>query len=63
MVPIKENYGFVDKGDSTTEFFFHLEYGMPAKLDAVVDKLLVEKLNVMDAKNILEKIKAMCEWP
>ncbi|MEK6583009.1 MAG: SRPBCC family protein, partial [Nitrospirota bacterium] len=61
VVPIKEGYEFLDRGNST-EFFFYLEFGIPGPMGAIFDNRLIEKLSVMDAKNILEKIKAMCEW-
>lgn len=62
VVPIKEGYRFDDKGDGATEFSFYLEFGIPGPMGAIFDNRLIEKLSVMDAKNILEKIKAMCEW-
>lgn len=62
VVPIKERYDFVEKGDSTTEFFFNLQYEVPGQILAVANKLLIEKLNTIEAKNVLQKIKAECEW-
>lgn len=62
VVPIKENYDFVDRGNGTTEFFFNLQYEVPGHILAVANKLLIEKLNTIEAKNILQKIKAECEW-
>lgn len=62
VVPIKESYDFVDMGDGTTEFFFTLEYEVPGKLLAIANTLLIEKLSVIETKNILEKIKVECEW-
>lgn len=62
VVPIKERYDFSDRGDGTTEFFFNLQYEVPGQILAVANKLLIEKLNTIEAKNILEKIKAECEW-
>lgn len=62
VVPIKESYDFVDRGDGTTEFFFNLQYEVPGQILAVANKLLIEKLNTIEAKNILQKIKAECEW-
>lgn len=60
--PIKETYGFVDRGDGSTEFSISIEYEVPGDLLGVIaDKLLVEKLNVLEAKNVLEKIKTLCE--
>jgi hypothetical protein len=38
---------------------------MPGQLLAIANKLLIEKLNVINVieeKNILEKIKTECEW-
>jgi uncharacterized membrane protein len=61
VVPIKESYDFIDRGDST-EFFFNLQYEVPGTLLAVANKLLIEKLSAIEAKNILEKIKIECEW-
>lgn len=62
VVPIKESYDFVDRGDGTTEFFFNLQYEVPGYILAVANKLLIEKLNAIEAKNVLQKIKAECEW-
>ena len=62
VVPIKESYDFVDRGNGTTEFFFNLQYEVPGQILAVANKLLIEKLNTIEAKNVLEKIKAECEW-
>lgn len=62
VVPIKENYDFVDRGNGTTEFFFNLQYEVPGQILAVANKLLIEKLNTIEAKNVLQKIKAECEW-
>lgn len=61
VVPIKEGYEFLDRGDST-EFFFDLEFGVPGPMSALFDNRLIEKLSIMDARNILEKIKVACEW-
>jgi len=61
VVPITEGYEFLDRGDST-EFFFYLEFGIPGPMGAIFDNRLIEKLSIMDAKNILEKIKTACEW-
>jgi uncharacterized membrane protein len=61
VVPIKESYDFIDRGDST-EFFFSLQYEVPGQLLAIANKLLIEKLSAIEAKNILEKIKVECEW-
>lgn len=62
VVPIKESYDFVDRGNGTTEFFFNLQYEVPGQILAVANKLLIEKLNTIEAKNVLQKIKAECEW-
>ena len=62
MIPIKEKFGFSDKGDGKMEFTFQIEYEVPgAILGEVADKLLIEKLNTLEVKNVLQKIKTICE--
>lgn len=59
--PIKESYDFVDKGDST-DLTVVVEYNVPGDfLGAMANKLVIEKLNVLEAKNVLDKVKTLCE--
>lgn len=59
---IKESYEFIpdDKGGTTLNA--HIDYDMPGPIAKVfANSKLVEKLNNLESKNILEKIKAMAE--
>jgi uncharacterized membrane protein len=61
-VPISEHYDFVDMGDGVTELKVRVEFEMPIKaLDIFASNKIVEKLNNAEAKNILDKIKILCE--
>jgi len=60
-MPIKEHYDFVDKGDSTTELTVSIEYEMPPVMEEFVPKKLIERVNNLEAKNVLDKIKMLCE--
>lgn len=60
--PIIESYDFIDKGDSTTELVVKVDYEVPGGLFGdIANKLLIEKMNVIESKNVLDKIKMMCE--
>jgi uncharacterized membrane protein len=59
---INEHYEFSDAGDGATKLNVKIEYEMPGEiLKFIANSKLVEKLNNLEAKNVLEKVKAMCE--
>jgi uncharacterized membrane protein len=61
-VPITEHYDFINKGDGITELKVRVEFGMPGQLlKMIADSNLAVKLGRVEAKNILEKIKVICE--
>jgi uncharacterized membrane protein len=60
--PVSETYEFSDKGDGSTELKVKVEYEIPSKVfSAIADKLVVQRLNAIEARNVLEKIKLFCE--
>jgi uncharacterized membrane protein len=60
--PVKEHYDFMDSSDGSTELKIKIEYEMPGELLKIIANIpLVEKLNALESKNVLEKIKLMCE--
>jgi uncharacterized protein YndB with AHSA1/START domain len=60
--PVSEHYDFINKGDGVTELKVSVEFEMSSKiLKAFADIKLLTRLNGLEAKNILEKIKVMCE--
>jgi uncharacterized membrane protein len=59
---IREAYDFVDKGDGASELKINIEYEMPgAVLSAIAKSSIVEKLNNIEAQQVLDKIKTLCE--
>lgn len=61
-VKINEHYEFESKGDGVTELHVRVEYEMPGEMmKFVTDNRLVERLNNLEAKNVLDKIKMLCE--
>lgn len=62
IVKITEHYDFIDHGDGTTELKARVEFETPLKaLEIFHSKKMVEKLNGAEARNILNKIKILCE--
>ena len=60
--PIKETYDFSQEGNGTTRLAVKIQYDIPGELlGMIADKLLLEKLNVSESKNVLEKIRMLCE--
>jgi uncharacterized membrane protein len=61
-VSITEHYDFLDAGDGSTNLKVRIDYEMPGEmLRIIADNRLVERLNNLEARNILEKIKVLCE--
>jgi uncharacterized membrane protein len=59
---ITEGYEFTDNGDGTTELKVSVEYEMPGEMmQAIMDTKLVQKLNALDSKAVMDKIKMICE--
>lgn len=58
--PIKEAYTFLDKGDST-DLTVKIQYEMPSAMQSIVPDKLMQKLNLVEAKNVLDKVKMLCE--
>lgn len=59
---IKEAYEFADKGDGASELKVNIEYEIPGSvLGVIANKLIIEKLNNIEATQVLEKIKTVCE--
>jgi uncharacterized membrane protein len=58
---IKEAYEFLDKGDGAAELKINIEYEVPGVLGVIANNVIVEKLNNIEATQVLEKIKTMCE--
>lgn len=61
-VQINETYDFIKKDAGVTELKIRIDYEMPNEvLKMLTDSKLVEKLNAIESKNVLDKIKALCE--
>ena len=61
-VTINESYEFIPEKDGVTELKIRVEYDMPGQvLEAISNNKLVQRLNAMESKNVLDKIKLMCE--
>ncbi len=61
-VQINEDYEFNKIDAESTELKVRIEYEMPNEiLKAFADSKLVEKLNAVEAKAVLDKVKALCE--
>ena len=60
---MSSNYSleFLDKGDGASELKINIEYEMPGVLGAIANNVIVEKLNNIEAKQVIEKIRTMCE--
>lgn len=59
---VKESYDFASDSPSETTLDVKIEYTMPsAVVEAIMNNRLVAKLNQIESKNVLNKIKAMCE--
>lgn len=59
---IKESYEFIDDGNSSTTLKVKIEYEMPGEMmKMIANTKLVEKLNAMESKAVMDKIKLMCE--
>jgi hypothetical protein len=62
VAPITEHYDFINKGDGVTELKVTVEFEMTNKvLKVFTDSKLLTRLNGLEARNILDKIKVMCE--
>lgn len=60
--PITESYEFIDKGDSTTELVVNIDYSIPDNIfTQIANKLVIEKMNAIESKNVLDKIRMLCE--
>ena len=60
--PIKESYVFKDAGDGATVLEVTIDYEMPAPMKALFgDTSVMEKLNDMESRGVLEKVRALCE--
>lgn len=60
-MPINESYEFADKGDGTTELTVKIEYNMPEIMESIMPSKFIEKMNTLEAKNVLDKVKMLCE--
>ncbi len=61
-VKISEHYDFIDKGDGVTELKVMVDFGIPVQLlNIIADNRLVVRLTKLEARNILDKIRVMCE--
>jgi len=60
--PIKETYVFRESGDSSTELKVTVDFDLPGDfLKIFANTGLMDKMNELEAKSALEKIKAICE--
>lgn len=60
--PIKEHYEFNDRGDGFTELFVRVDFEMPSAMaEFFADNKIINAFNALEAKNVLEKIKFLCE--
>ncbi len=60
--PIKESYVFKDTGDGTTRLEVTIDYEMPSPMKALFgDSAVMEKINDMESRGVLEKVRALCE--
>lgn len=59
---VNESYEFMEASDGTSELKVRIEYEMPNEvLQFIANSKLVEKLNNLESKSVLEKIKALSE--
>ena len=59
---IIENYEFIKNDDGTSTLKVMVDYEVPsAILTGIMNSGLAEKLNGIESKNVLQKIKLMCE--
>ena len=59
--PIREVFEFEGSGDNT-RLTFSIEYEIPNKiLSVVANSSVVEGLNAKEVKNVLDKVKVLCE--
>ena len=59
--PITESYEFRET-DSGTEIIVTIDYEMPAPMKALFEGVgVIEKMNEIEARSVLEKIRALCE--
>lgn len=59
---IKEAYEFADKGSGASELKINIEYEVPGGvLRVIANSSIVEKLNNIEAQQVLDKIKTFCE--
>jgi uncharacterized membrane protein len=59
---INESYEFSKSENGATELKVRIEYEMPGQVLAyLADTRLVERLNNLEARNVLDKIRMMCE--
>jgi ligand-binding SRPBCC domain-containing protein len=59
--PITETYHFMPRGQGT-ELTVKIHYEVPEGIiGQIADKVLLERLNALEARNVLEKIKLLCE--
>lgn len=60
--PIMESYDFRELEDGKTELGVSINYEMPGEMLKIISSSsLIEKLNQLESKNVLEKIKTLCE--
>ena len=60
--PIKESYVFKDAGDGVTVLEVTIDYEMPSPMKAMFgDSSVMEKINDMESRGVLEKVRALCE--
>jgi len=59
--PIRESFEFEGNGDKT-RLTFSIEYEIPNKvLSVVANSSVVEALNAKEVRNVLDKVKVLCE--
>ncbi len=60
--PIKESYVFKDTGDGSTHLEVTIDYDMPSPMKALFgNSVVMEKINYMESRGVLEKVRALCE--
>lgn len=59
---INEAYEFVGETDGSTTLTVHVDYELPSEvLQVFANSKLVDKINAMESRGVLEKIKVFCE--
>jgi len=60
--PIKESYEFKDLGAEGTELTVTIDYEIPSAMKTLFEGSgVMEKMNQIEARSVLEKISALCE--